>query len=688
MTEMNPLLIPSAFPAFDVIAPAHAREAVRHHLAEAEKALDRLEAAAVPSWAGLMEPLQELGDPLSYAWGIVHHAMSVMNSDAWRAVEEELQPDVVALSLRVQQSRPLFDCMRDLQGDESALSPAQRRILKSQLLSATLSGVGLDGEPRARFNAIKRELAQSGTLFGNHVLDSTKAFRRVVSEAEWVQGLPHTWRLAAAQAARDDGHASATAEDGPWCVTLDAPQFIACMRYAEHRGLREDIYRAYVTRASSGACDNGALVESTLRLRRELAALLGYASYAEVSLASKMAPDVGAVDAMHEQLLAVAYPRGAQELAELEAFAGRHGWLENKLQPWDMAFWAERLRAECFRFTQEELRPYFQFPRVLEGLFACTRELFGVDVEAADGDVSVWHPDVRFFHVNDADGTRLASFYLDPYVRPASKRGGAWMNPARTRWIQKGRPPELPVAYLVCNQAPPVGGQPSLMTLEDVETLFHEFGHGLQHMLTRVDEPGASGINNVEWDAVELPSQFMEAWCTEVDTLRAMTCHVDTGEPMSEERIDRIRAARTFRTGSHFLRQLLSGMLDIELHHRWTEASGESIDDVKCRIARRASVVPLLPEDRFLRAFSHIFAGGYAAGYYGYKWAEVLSADAFAAFEEAGLAESASRRRVGRQFRSTVLAEGGGAEPMAIFERFRGRPPRVEALLRQAGLTE
>jgi len=401
-----------------------------------------------------------------------------------------------------------------------------------------------------------------------------------------------------------------------------------------------------------------------------------------MSLHSKMAPDVAAVERLLGELREASWEAALRDLDDLRALAREDDAAEaDDLKNWDAAFWAERLRERRYAYSDEALRPYFPLPRVLDGLFALAGRLFDVRVRAADGKAPVWHPDVRFFRVEDAHGAPVAAFYLDPYSRPAEKRGGAWMDEV----VGRG-PGRLPIAHLVCNQVPPVGDRPSCMTFDEVHTLFHEFGHGLQHMLTAVDRPLAAGIRNVEWDAVELPSQFMENWCYHRETLLGLSRHVDTGEPLPDELFEKLVAARTFRAGSDMLRQLYFAFLDLELHQRWSPEGGESVFDVQRRVAARTTVLPPLPEDRFLCGFTHIFAGGYAAGYYSYKWAEVLSADAFSAFEEAGLEDPRAVAATGRRFRDTVLALGGSRHPMDVFKAFRGREPSTAALLRQAGL--
>jgi oligopeptidase A len=465
------------------------------------------------------------------------------------------------------------------------------------------------------------------------------------------------------------------------------------MEHARRRDLREHLYRAHITRAGEGELDNGPLIAKILALRAEKAGLLGYGSFAELSLASKMAPDVAAVQQLLEQLREASVGAAERELAELQEFAATHPEhpQAEPLALWDVMFWAERLREDRYDYSEEELRAWFPLPVVLDGLFDLARRLFGVQVESADGDAPVWHEDVRFFRVRDDAGAPIASFYLDPYSRPGEKNGGAWMDECVVRSKLLAAPNEacrLPVAHVICNQAPPVDGKPSCMSFMEVETLFHEFGHSLQHMLTTVDYGLASGIRNVEWDAVELASQFMENWCYQRETVNHISAHVDSGEPLPDVLFTKLDAARTYRAGSDMLRQLYFGFTDLALHDGFDPAGDETAFDVQRRVAERTTVLPPLPEDRFLCSFGHIFAGGYAAGYYSYKWAEVLSADAFGAFEEAGLDDSVNVAATGRRFRDTVLALGGSEHPMEVFKHFRGREPTPDALLRHSGLAE
>jgi oligopeptidase A len=685
--EANSLHLYGALPRFDLFDPARVESGITTLLAELESDLARLEQSIEPSWEGLIEPLEGLSERLGFAWGIVGHLMGVQNSDALREAHASVQPAVVGFGLRLAQSAPIFRGLEALQKDDafSRLDAAQQRIVESLLREARHAGVGLSDTDRARFNEIQAELAELGTRFSNHVLDATKAFELVLREPDEIAGAPDSLRQVAAQNARDNGLEDATAESGPWRITLDAPVLMPFLEHGERRDLREHLYRSYVTRASNGDLDNAPIIEQILALRHEMAALLGFESYAALSLDSKMAPSQQVVDELLEQLRTAAVDAARNDLQALERYALKSGQ-DEPIALWDVGYFAERLREERFDYSEEDLRPYFPMPRVLEGLFALAGRLFGISIEAADGETSVWHPDVRFFRVRDEEGKPLAAFFLDPYSRPGDKRGGAWMDECLGRTRRGLKSPREAVAYLVCNQTPPVGDRPSLMSFDEVRTLFHEFGHGLQHMLTRVDYGMASGIRNIEWDAVELPSQFMENWCYQRETLIDLSGHFETGAKLPEDLFEKIAAARTFRAGSDMLRQIYFASMDMALHREDLQKSGKSIFDVQRQIAERTTVLPPLPEDRFLCSFGHIFAGGYAAGYYSYKWAEVLSADAFSAFEEAGLDDSDAVADTGRRFRETVLAMGGGMDPMEVFTAFRGREPRPDALLRHSGL--
>ncbi|MGV2826950.1 M3 family metallopeptidase [Myxosarcina sp. GI1(2024)] len=682
----NPLLIGKGLPPFDKIEPAHVVPAMTELLRQLAADLAKLEASFTPTWSGLVEPLTAIEEKLGWSWGIVGHLMGVKNSSELREAYETIQPEIVKFYNKLSQSKPLYEAFTKLRQspDWDKLEPAQQRIIESSLRDFKLSGVGLEGEAKERFNQIQLELAELSTKFSNNVLDATKAFKLKLTDKKDVEGLPESALNLMAQTARDEGESEATAKAGPWIVTLDYPSYIPFMKYATNRELREKLYRAFISRASEGELDNKPNIDRILELRKEKANLLGFDTYAELSLARKMAPDVAAVERLSEELRVASYDAAQREFQELKAFAGKED-----LKHWDIAYWSEKQREAKFNFTEEELRPYFSLDRVLDGLFGLVDRLFGVKVKAAEVQVPVWHPDVRYFQIDNEVDETIAYFYLDPYSRPAEKRGGAWMDDCigRAKVIVEGKTStRLPVAYLICNQTPPVEDKPSLMTFSEVETLFHEFGHGLQHMLTTVDFAGASGIDNVEWDAVELASQFMENWCYDRATLLGMAKHYQTGETLPEEYYQKLLAAKNYMSGSAMLRQLHFGLVDLELHHRYQPGGTETPNQVRDRIAQTTTILKPLPEDNFLCSFGHIFAGGYAAGYYSYKWAEVLSADAFAAFEEVGLDNETSIAQVGKLYRDTILALGGSLHPMEVFQQFRGREPQTEPLLKHSGL--
>lgn len=685
----NPLLLRDGLPAFDRIRAEHVVPAITHVLDALAAEFAAFEEAVVPTWEGCVVPLTRMLEPLRRSWGPVGHLCAVADSPELRAARDAMQPKVVALSLRVGQSRPVNEALRALHDSEhhAALAPWQRRVVALRLQQARHAGVALEGEARERFNALSERLAALGTTFANHVLDDRRAWWLDLTEPETVAGLPDSFRRLAAQAwsRAHPEEDPATPEQGPWRVTLDYPSFAPFMEHCRDRSLRHDAWRAWVHVAASGERDNGPVMVETLRLRTELARLLGYPSYAALSLAEKMA-ELDEVYAVSERLRAAAWPVSEAELAELAAFAQNHGH-PGALERWDVAFWRKRLQETRFAFTDEELKPYFPMPRVLDGLFGLVERLFGVRTVPADGEVPVWHPDVRFFHMFEGD-EKIASFYLDPYSRPENKRGGAWMNDCQSRVVRPDGTLQLPVAYLVCNATPPVGDAPALMGFQEVTTLFHEFGHGLQHMLTREVFDDVSGIAGVEWDAVELASQFMENWCTHRGTVSTMTGHVETGAPLPEALFDKLVAARHFFAATDLLRQLQLGLTDMRLHDGFEPDSVEAVHAVQREVAATTSVLPLHEGDRSLCAFAHIFAGGYAAGYYSYKWSEILSADAFEAFEEAGIDDPAACREVGRRYRDTVLGLGGSVHPREVYRAFRGRDAQPEALLRQHGLLE
>ena len=693
----NPFLVTRGLPPYDKMEASQVAEAMDRVIATAEKKIDDIELNLTPTWEGVMQPLEVLDLPFSYAWSPVGHLLGVKNSDDLRKAHEAIQPRMVERSLRINQSKPIYDCLKALQAepDWDRLDEAQRRAIEGKVLQAEHAGVGLHGEQKERFLEISRELSRISTTFSNNVLDARKQFELIIEDVGNAEGWPTTLKQVAAQSynearTSDDSKVAEDAEEaspdsGPWRITLDYPSFLPFMQHHRVRADRELIYRVQMTLASSGEFDNQGLIKETLKLRKEKAELLGYDSFADLSLASKMASGISAVTEMFDGLSAPSKPHAETDLKDLANLAAESGQTEPLLH-WDTGFWAERLREKLFDYTDEELRPYFPLSRVLDGLFSLAELLFDVKITRADGEAPVWHDEVQYFKVADAStGEQMASFYLDPYSRPSEKRGGAWMAGCLDRRIVDGEV-RLPVVHLICNGTPPVGDTPSLMGFREVETLFHEFGHGLQGMLTMVDYAEVSGLGGVEWDAVELASQFMENWCYHKETLLGMTQHVESGEPLPDDLYEKIVASRNFRAGSLMLRQLEFGKTDILLHSSFDPNGSETVFDVHRQVSSDMSVLQPLPEDRFLCGFSHIFAGGYAAGYYSYKWSEVLSADAFGAFEEVGLTDEAKVKALGRKFRDTILASGGGRHPMELFKDFRGREPDTEALLRQTGL--
>ena len=678
----NPLLAGQGLPAFDQIQPGLIVPGITQLLQELARELTDLEAQIIPTWEKLVEPLTRIEERLSWSWGVIGHLMGVKNSPELRQAYETVQPQVVEFISRLSQSKPIYEAFLSLRQGESwgQLDEAQQRIVEASLRDAQLAGVGLLGDKKDRFNAIQLELAEITTKFSNNLLDATKAFQLKLTTPEDIAGLPPSLLSLAAQTARAQGETNASNETGPWVISLDFPSYFPFMKYSDNRELREKLYKAYVSRADLGELDNNPLIDRILQLRQEQAHLLGYSTYAEVSLARKMANSVDEIEKLLDNLRQVSYEAAKEDLEALKTFAET-----DDLKHWDIAYWSEKQRQAKFNFSAEELRPYFPLPRVLEGIFSLAKRIFGVEIIAADGKAPIWHPDVRYFQINDEKGEKIAYFYLDAYSRPAEKRGGAWMDVCIGR-AKTGTEVRLPVAYLICNQTPPVDGKPSLMTFEEVTTLFHEFGHGLQHMLTTVDYSGAAGISNVEWDAVELPSQFMENWCYDRPTLMSMAKHYETGETLPEHYYQKLLLTKNYMSGSAMLRQLHLSLVDLELHHRYQPNGSETPKQVRQRLAATTTIIPPLPEDAFLCSFGHIFAGGYAAGYYSYKWAEVLSADAFAAFEEVGLDNEEAVKAIGRRFRDTVLAMGGSSHPMNVFKAFRGREPSTEPLLRHSGL--
>lgn len=688
--DTNPLLASEGLPRFAEIKPEHVKPAITKLLEDATATLEHMESNIEPTWDSLFTPMEGIEQQFELAWKPIGHLLGVRNSEELRQAHESVLADVVKFGLRVRQSEPIYKAMVELRNGPNweQLAPAQQRILTERIQDATLSGIGLEGDQRTRFNEITQQLSELATSYANNVLDAIKAYSLVIKDPNDAAGWPASLKNLAAQSFnhhKSETEDEGTPESGPWRITLEVPIFVPFMKHCRNQSLREEVYRAFISKASDGEYDNTENCKTILQLRKEQAALLGYDNYAEVSLSQKMAETVDAVNEMSETLRGASIDAAKNDLQELEDIADEFDF-PTPIKHWDLAFLSERLREKRFDFTEEELRPYFQHEHVLDGMFALAERIFAISVEPADGEAPVWNDDVRYFRVLDSkSGEPIAAFYYDPYSRPADKRGGAWMDVCINRRVIDGQV-KLPVAYLVCNATPPVGETPSLMTFREVETLFHEFGHGLQHMLTTVDFADAAGINGVEWDAVELPSQFMENWCYHRPTLLGMTKHIKTGEPLPDDLYNKIVGSRFFQIALQTLRQLTFGMTDMTLHSEFDPDGDVSVFDVQRQVMGQTSVMPMLPEDRMLCSFQHIFAGGYAAGYYSYKWAEVLSADAFSAFEEAGLDNDGKLTELGLRFRNTVLSKGGSEHPMDVFKDFRGREPDPQALLKQCGL--
>jgi len=680
----NPFLQQSTTPRFASLSPSHLPSAVATGISSLETSFKSIESRASASTLSPREILPELErarSSLEYIWGAAGHLNGVKNSDELRVAYQESQPDVVAAFQKMGQSKAIYDALSSI--DLDSLPPAERRSVEGSLKSMRLGGVGL--EDPTRFNEIKSRLAELSTTFSNNVLDSTKAFSLTVTDSSDMEGVPATAKaMWATEGGATEGGNNANNEDGPWKITLDAPSYLACMQHVPSRSVREAVWRGFNTRASVAPHDNLPVIQETLELREEMCGILGFADYAELSLSRKMAGSVEEVEEMSESLRERAEVMAFEELAEITALSG-----QEKLDPWDVGFWSERLKEKKFSLTDEELRPYFSLDAALSGLFNVCDRLFGVTItQGTSEEAETWNPDVKYYNVHDSDTKEhIASFFLDPYSRPEDKRGGAWMDVCLGKSSAVPNR-DVPVAYLTCNSSPPApaGDKPALMTFREVETLFHEAGHGLQHMLTEERNGDVAGINGVEWDAVELPSQFMENWCYDRATLFGMAKHYETGEVLPEEYYEKLVGMKTFGSGMMCMRQLYFGQTDLALH-QFPPSDGGDVFATQRRIAAKYSPhLPPLSDDRFLCSFAHIFAGGYAAGYYSYKWAEVMSADAFGAFEEGGLEDEKEVRRLGRLFRETVLGLGGGVEPAEVFKRFRGRKMSSEALMRHTGL--
>jgi oligopeptidase A len=668
----NPLLGNEPLPPFPRIRPEHVEPAIRELLSDNRAHIGRLAALEEPTFATIVEPIEELQHRLTRTWSPVSHLNAVLNSGALRSSYNACLPLLSDYQTDLAQSEPLYAAYRAIAAREAALlEPVQQRVIDQALRDFRLAGVGLDVATKERFKAVMLELTQLQAKFEENVLDATNGWSCHVTDAGELKGLNEV----IVEQSRRRAHERRV--EG-WILTLDQPTYVAVVTDAASESLRRAFYEAWVTRASdrgptAGCWDNSGMMEKILALRHEAARLLDFGNYAEYALATRMARSVDEVTTFLNELARAARSTAMQEFAELEAFAGR------KLAAWDVGFYAERLQRSRFSVSQEELRPYFPMPRVLAGLFAVAERLFMLRIRERPG-VATWHEDVRFYVIEDTQGVTIGSFYLDPYARP-NKRSGAWMDECIGRKRLTGSTAS-PVAYLVCNFLPASEGRPALLTHDDVVTLFHEFGHGLHHLLTRVGYPSLAGINGVAWDAVELPSQFFENYAWHPEVLRDISAHVDTGVSLPVEKQRQLMATRSFHAGLQMMRQLEYALFDFRLHAGYSPETGSRLQEVLADVRREVAVVPLPEWNRFAHSFGHVFAGGYAAGYYSYKWAEVLAADAFAAFEERGVFDADTARR----FLDAILARGGSRDPMDAFIEFRGRAPEIGPLLRQHGI--
>ncbi|EMH4076480.1 oligopeptidase A [Serratia marcescens] len=676
----NPLLTPFSLPPFSAIRPEDIVPAVQSALADCTAAVERVVAQPGPfTWDNLCQPLAESDDRLSRIWSPIGHLNSVKNSPELRAAYEQALPLLSEYGTWVGQHEGLYQAYRSLKEGAAfeALSVPQRKAVDNALRDFELSGIGLSADKQQRYGEIVARLSELGSTYSNNVLDATMGWSKLITDEAELSGLPES-ALAQAQAM-----AQAKEQDG-WLLTLDMPSYLPVLTYADNRALREEMYRAFATRASdqgpnAGKWDNSEVMAETLALRHELAQLLGFDTYADKSLATKMAESPEQVIGFLSDLAKRARPQAEQELAQLRAFAKQHYGVD-ELEAWDITYYGEKQKQHLFSISDEQLRPYFPEQRVVEGLFEVVKRIYGITAKERK-DVETWHPDVRFFDLFDANGELRGSFYLDLYARE-NKRGGAWMDDCVGSLRKADGTLQKPVAYLTCNFNRPLGDQPALFTHNEVTTLFHEFGHGLHHMLTQIDTAGVSGINGVPWDAVELPSQFMENWCWEPEALAFISGHYQSGEPLPKAMLDKLLAAKNYQAALFILRQLEFGLFDFRMHFEYSPEKGAQILPTLAEVKKMVAVVPSPSWGRFPHAFSHIFAGGYAAGYYSYLWAEVLSADAYSRFEEEGIFNA----ETGKSFLDNILSRGGSEEPMALFKRFRGREPQLDAMLRHYGI--
>ena len=673
---MNPLLQSHTLPPFSAIRPEHIEPAIKTLIDQVKVVVNQVVERGENQWDSLVAPIEQAQERLSEAFSPVSHMKGVCDTPALRDAYNACLPMLSELSTWMGQHQGLYQAYKNLAASDSFndLTVAKQKVLTDAVRDFELAGVGLSGDARTRYGEIRARLSELSSGFSDAVLDASQAWTLHFENTDRLKGIPETALGMMA------GLAQAKGLEG-YLVTLDAPVMMAVMSFAEDTDLRAEVHQAWSTRASdqgpnAGEFDNAPRIDEILALRHEMACLLGFEDYASLSLATKMARDNEQVLNFLEDLAAKAKPFAEKEVSTLKAFAAERGHAQ--LEPWDYGYFSERLKETEFDIDQEALRPWFPLPRVLDGLFSITGELFDFEVSEVK-DADLWHEEASFWQIQRA-GQTIGHFYLDLYAREG-KRGGAWMDVCRSRWRENDQL-HLPVAYLTCNFSRPVGDQPALLTHDEVVTLFHEFGHGLHHMMTAQETLGVSGIAGVPWDAVELPSQFLENWCYVPEGLARMSGHFESGQALPPLELDKLIAARSFQAGMQTLRQVEFALFDFELHAHYDSGTPASFMDVLNAVRARVAVVPAPEYGRFPCAFSHIFAGGYAAGYYSYKWAEVLSADAFSRFEEEGLMNS----ETGQAFRQAILEKGGSRDPMELFIEFRGREPRVDALLRHNGL--
>jgi len=677
LLQDNPLLHFSGLPKFDQVQASHVTPAIDKLLQDGKALLDRLSSSEdSPTWQNFVVPLEDAEEQISRAWSQVSHMNAVVNSPELREAYNENLPKLTAFYADLSQDERLYRKFRALRdsAEYASLNPAQKKIIENELRDFRLGGAELPDDKKARFKEIQEALSRLSSKFEENLMDTTNDFSLIIEDIDKLRGIPQDVLLAAADAARQEDKTG-------WKFTLHFPSYMPVLQYADNRELRETFYRAYATRASEFGkteWDNTALIKDILKLRKEAAHLLGYQDYAALSLATKMADSTAQVVEFLDTLAQRAKPFAERDMQELRDYAKQKLHLP-ELAAWDIAYASEKLREDKYAFSDQEVKQYFPEAQVLQGLFKVTETIFGVHVRKAEA--PVWHTDASFYEITDTKGNPVGQFYLDLYARN-NKRGGAWMDEAITRRL-KSHGVEIPVAYLTCNFSAPVGNKPALFTHDEVITMFHEFGHGLHHMLTKVDEYSVSGIKGVEWDAVELPSQFMENFCWEWEVLRHMTKHVDTGEHLPHTLFDKMVAAKNFQAGMQTVRQIEFSLFDIRLHGDFDPEGTKSPLDLIEEVRDEVAVVRPPRWNRFPNNFSHIFAGGYAAGYYSYKWAEVLSADAYSLFEENGVLSE----ETGRKFWNEILARGGSRPALESFIAFRGREPSIDALLRHNGMT-